>query len=144
MGTKLPRKPLHLKMGAKAATRALLRAAPPEIKAALRPGGMRMARHLSGTFDFMVDFVTAAEDLPRSFKMLKPHLAPGGQLWIAWPKAKVSDAGPRMKEVIRVGYDHGLVESQCISLNDDWSALKFTFPKPGKIYRNSYGKLPKP
>lgn len=27
-------------------------------------------------------------------------------------------------------------------VNVTWSALKFTHPKQGKVYRNSYGRLP--
>lgn len=138
----MPTKPLHLKMGAKPGTRVFLRRAPAELKTALRPARLRIARRLSGTFDFIADFVTQAKALPGTFRSLKPHLDPAGRLWVAWPKAKARDSRLRMTEVIRVGYNHGLVESQCISLNNDWSALTFTFPKAGKIYRNRYGKLP--
>jgi hypothetical protein len=46
-----------------------------------------------------------------------------------------------MKSVIRIGYDHGLVESKGIRVDETWAALKFTHPKTGKVYRNSYGKL---
>lgn len=139
----MPIKPLHLKMGAKAGTRAFLRRAPAFLKTALRPAGLRIAPRLVGKFDFLVAFVTDVEDLPATFRSLKPRIQPGGQLWVAWPKRGNDDsAGPRLADVIRIGYDHGLVESQCISLHEDWSALKFTFPKPGKTYHNSYGKLP--
>jgi hypothetical protein len=44
--------------------------------------------------------------------------------------------------VIGIGYRHGLVESTCLRIDDTWSGLKFTFPKPGKTYANSYGTLP--
>jgi hypothetical protein len=42
--------------------------------------------------------------------------------------------------VIKTGYD-GLVESKCVSVDSTWSALKFTWPKKGKVYNNSYGQL---
>lgn len=29
-----------------------------------------------------------------------------------------------------------------MSVDATWSALKLTHPKPGKTYRNSYGRLP--
>ena len=35
-----------------------------------------------------------------------------------------------------------MVESTSLRVDDTWSALKFTHPKPGKTYRNSYGTLP--
>jgi hypothetical protein len=47
-----------------------------------------------------------------------------------------------LREVIRIGYDHGLVESTTLKIDDNWSAIKFTHHKRGKEYRNSYGKLP--
>lgn len=46
-----------------------------------------------------------------------------------------------IKIIIKLGYDFGLVESTCLSINETWSGLKFTFPKIGKAYNNSYGKL---
>ncbi|USY22641.1 hypothetical protein NE857_14135 [Nocardiopsis exhalans] len=47
-----------------------------------------------------------------------------------------------MKRVIAIGYDLGMVESICLRVDAIWAGLKFTHPKPGKIYRNSYGTLP--
>jgi hypothetical protein len=44
--------------------------------------------------------------------------------------------------VIEIGYSHGLVESTGLSVDLTWSGLKFTRPKAGKIYNNSYGNLP--
>ena len=35
-----------------------------------------------------------------------------------------------------------MVESTCLRIDDTWSGLKFTHPKPGKVYANSYGTLP--
>jgi len=39
-------------------------------------------------------------------------------------------------------YDLNMVESTCLRIDDVWSGLKFTHPKPGKIYANSYGTPP--
>ena len=47
-----------------------------------------------------------------------------------------------LPEIIRIGYDHGLVESTTLRIDDTWSGMKFTHPKSGKVYRNSYGRLP--
>jgi hypothetical protein len=47
-----------------------------------------------------------------------------------------------LKDVIRLAYDAGLVESKTIAFDDEWSAIKLTWPKPGKVYRNSHGRLP--
>ena len=47
-----------------------------------------------------------------------------------------------LPEVIRIGYRHGLVESKTLSVDATWSAIKFTHPVAGKVYKNSYGQLP--
>jgi hypothetical protein len=62
-------------------------------------------------------------------------------LWVSWPKSGQEQTDLKLTNVIRLGYDYGLVESKSISLDKLWSALKFTHPKKGKIYNNSYGKL---
>lgn len=62
-------------------------------------------------------------------------------LWVSWPKSRSADTGLNIKVIIKHGYDYGLVESKAISINDEWSALKFTWPKENVVYRNSYGKL---
>ena len=49
---------------------------------------------------------------------------------------------PQFHNVIKIGYDCGLVESTCLRIDDTWTALRFTHPKPGKVYTNSYGTLP--
>ena len=63
-------------------------------------------------------------------------------LWVSWPKGKQLGTDLALPHVIRIGYSHGLVESSCLSVDATWSALKFTHPKKGKTYNNSYGKLP--
>ena len=62
-------------------------------------------------------------------------------LWISWPKSKQLDTDLTITIVIKIGYDYGLVESKALSINTIWSGLKFTHPKEGVTYRNSFGKL---
>ena len=33
------------------------------------------------------------------------------------------------------------MDCKALSIDATWSALKFTHPKKGKVYANSYGKL---
>ena len=40
-----------------------------------------------------------------------------------------------------LGYAHSLVESTNSPIDDVWTALKFTRPKRGKVYENSYGRV---
>jgi hypothetical protein len=72
---------------------------------------------------------------------LKKHLAQSGSLWVSWPKGRAAGTDLTLRDVIRMAYDAGLVESKTIAFDDEWSAIKLTFPKAGKVYRNSYGKL---
>jgi hypothetical protein len=80
-------------------------------------------------------------DFHKQFPTLKEHLKNTGMLWVSWPKARQLGTDLTLPIVIKIGYDYGLVESKCLSINTAWSALKFTYPKEGKTYANSYGKL---
>lgn len=96
---------------------------------------------LTGEFDYVHLFVKSQADFHEKFPALKEHLKSTGMLWVSWPKARQLGADLTLPIVIKIGYDYGLVESKCLSINATWSALKITYPKEGKIYANSYGKL---
>ncbi|KUJ56194.1 hypothetical protein AR686_11140 [Chryseobacterium aquaticum subsp. greenlandense] len=97
---------------------------------------------LVGKFNHIHLFVTRKTMLEQEFGNMKTYLDQHGTLWISWPKAKQLGTDLDLKEVIRIGYDHFMVESTCMRIDEVWSALKFTFPKPNKEYQNSYGKHP--
>lgn len=128
-------------MGIKEDSRAILVKAPEGPVTAMQLPALDIRSRLSGKFDYMHFFVTTQKELDYQFPRLKKFLAPAGMLWISWPKAKKFDSDLNIKTVIRIGYDHGLVESKALSIDETWSGLKFTHPKAGKIYNNSYGKL---
>ncbi len=130
------------KMGVKAGTRSLLVGAPDEAVDAMQLPDLDLLKARRGTFGYIHLFVTKQAELERRFPKLKPHLQSGGMLWVSWPKGRAMGTDLTLPEVIRIGYDHGLVESTALRIDDTWSAIKFTHPKPGKEYRNSYGKLP--
>lgn len=92
-------------------------------------------------FDHIIFFTKNQSDLDKRFPKYKQHITASGKLWIAWPKGKRLGTDLDIKEVIRIGYNHGLVESTNLRIDDTWTALKFTHPKPGKHYANSYGIL---
>lgn len=87
-------------------------------------------------------FVVIAADLRTAFLVLAAGLATGGALWVSWPKGRRLGSDLTLPRVIEIGYDAGLVESTCLRVDDVWAGLKFTHPKPGKVYANSYGTLP--
>jgi hypothetical protein len=61
---------------------------------------------------------------------------------VSWPKRGQLGSDLSLATVIGIGYDAGLVESTCLRIDDVWAGLRFTHPKPGRTYANSYGTLP--
>jgi hypothetical protein len=134
-------KPLASKLGLLKSKRAILIDAPGEISRELAAGASFFGS-LTGSFDFIHAFFRSQAKLEARFRVLKSHLAPGGALWISWPKGRQLESDLSLPGIIEMGYRHGLVESKTIGVDSTWSAIKFTFPKKGKVYKNSYGRLP--
>lgn len=136
-------KSVSAKMGIKEGARAIFINAPAGVIKAIDPPNLEVATNLRGNFDYIHFFATSQAELQKKFSTLKSHLKPTGMLWISWPKAGQLGTDLTLTEVIKIGYDYGLVESKTLSVDRTWSALKFTYPKKGKVYNNSYGKLKK-
>ena len=131
------------KMGIKKDARAILVDAPPGIADAIGLSDLNLASRLAGDFDYIHFFAENASQLMRRIPTLKSHLLPNGMLWISWRKGGKLKSDLTLHKIIEVGYDHGLVESKTLSVDVTWSAIKFTHPKKGKVYNNSYGTLKK-
>lgn len=129
-------------MGVAPGSRAHFVDAPADATTAMQLPELDLADELTGEFDYLHLFATTQDDLRRDFPELSDHLRQGGMLWVSWPKGGRLGTDLTIRSVIRIGYSHGLVESTCLRVDDTWSGLKFTHPKPGKTYRNSYGVLP--
>jgi hypothetical protein len=135
--------PLLKKIGVKHGMRSILVDAPTEVLEVLDLRGEDVSYRLTGSFDYIHLFVKDREHLDATFPKLKGHLNTDGMLWVSWPKGRRLGTDLTLKNVIEIGYSHGLVESKTISVDSTWSAIKFTFPKEGKLYNNSYGQLKK-
>ncbi len=129
------------KLGIKEGARAFFMNAPVEAVDAIDPSALELAAEVAGDFDYIHLFVKTQEEFNDIFPTLKAHLKPKGMLWVSWPKRGKLNTDLTLPVIINLGYNHGLVESKCISIDATWSALKFTHPKPGKVYNNSYGEL---
>jgi hypothetical protein len=132
------------KMGVREGSRAFLGHLPAPAQAALELPPLDVSPELVGEFDYLHLFATARTELDELFPACASHLAPRGMLWVSWPKGGRLGTDLALPEVIRIGYSHGLVESTTVSVDATWSGLKFTRPRPGRTYRNSYGCLPHP
>jgi hypothetical protein len=128
-------KTVSAKMGIKAASRAVLLNAPAEAVDAIDLPEVEIATRLAGGFDYIHYFVTTQAALDGKLSQLREHLKPDGMLWVSWPKGKKNGTDLTLTMVAKIGYDHGLIESKALSINDTWSGLKFTFPKAGKVYK---------
>jgi hypothetical protein len=129
------------KMGISEGSRAYFANAPVEAIEAIELPEIKVVSKLTGDFEYIHLFVKTQDEFNDHFPKLKPHLSQRGMLWVSWPKNKQLGTDLNIKKVIELGYNFGLVESTCLSIDKIWSGLKFTRPKEGKIYNNSYGKL---
>ena len=130
------------KMGVVPGCRALLVDAPASAVAAMELPPLELGEGPTGSVDHLHLFVTTRAELRRRLPELEPHLAPGGRLWVSWPKGGRLGTDLTLPTVIATSYDAGLVESTCLRVDETWAALKLTRPRPGKRYANSYGTLP--
>jgi hypothetical protein len=133
--------PLPRKLGIKAGMRAIFVNVPSDVIEAIGSPGLDIASKLTGHFDYIHCFTTSQSELEDIFPGLKDHLTPNGMVWISWPKNRQLDTDLTMAKIIKIGYDHGLVESKCVSVDSTWSGIKFTVPIKGKVYNNKYGQL---
>lgn len=125
-------------------SQALLINAPGQSVAAMNLPSLEMLKSLDEgkSFDYLHLFVTAQDQMHGWFPLMRDRLRNDGMLWVSWPKGGRLGTDLTMKSVIKIGYTHNMVESICLRIDDVWAGLKFTHPKPGKKYANSYGTLP--
>lgn len=129
------------KMGIKEHIRAIFINAQKNVLDGMNIPHMETADTLSGEFDYIHIFVINQNEQEKIFPKLKAHLLSEGMLWVSWPKGGQLGTDLSLSKVIKTGYQFGLVESTCLSINAVWSAIKFTHPKKGKIYNNSHAAL---
>lgn len=130
------------KMGIRPGWRSHAIGAPDGVLDTLGLPPLDLAPTLEGMFDYIHLFVLTQAEMISTFPIAKAHLAPGGKLWLSWPKGRRLGSDLTLPTVIEIGYDAGLVESTCLRIDDTWSGLRFTHPRPGTVYANSYGTLP--
>lgn len=129
------------KMGLKEKACAYFANAPKEAIEDMRLPEVEISKILEGEFDYIHLFAKTQAEQTELFPKLKAHLKLDGMLWVSWPKGGQLNSNLTLPKVVKIGYEFGLVESTCLSINNVWSALKFTHPKKGKAYNNSHAKL---
>ena len=130
--------PLPKKLGIKAGARVGVSKAPPAFREALGElpdgvivedaGGKGGAR----SYDVVVAFVTATEELVGAFERLRKRLDPAGGLWIGWPKKKnaAGISSDVTENLVRdVGLATGLVDNKVCAIDETWSGLRLVIRK---------------
>jgi hypothetical protein len=120
--------PLPKKLGLREKSRIALGNMPPDVKRELREAiaSCDTAKDEKANLDFAMLFTAEQSDLKKDFAAWAKRLAPGGMLWISWPK-KTSGVKSDLDEnkVRKIGLKAGLVDVKVCAVSDVWSGLKF-------------------
>ena len=121
-------KPLIAKLDVKPGHRVLVKGAPNEFEAELRPlpEGVVLVAPRARTADCVLLFSTSSAHLEKAFRQAVSILSPAGILWVAWPKKASKVATDLTEDVVRrIGLSAGLVDVKVCALTEVWSGLKF-------------------
>jgi hypothetical protein len=121
--------PLVQKLGIKPGSRLLLVNEPAGFRALL-VGLPDNVNEATDEADVIVFFGTVAADVKKQVPKLKQRLAPGGGLWIAWPKKTSGVETDVTFEVVQpAGLATGLVDNKVCAIDATWTGLRFVFRK---------------
>jgi hypothetical protein len=119
--------PLARKLGFTPGMRAAVLGAPEGFGGTLGelPDGVEVAGRLGGSKDLVVVFVTRRAQLERRLGALRRAIAPGGMVWVAWPKRSSGVETDMTEDVVReVALPDGLVDTKVCAIDETWSGLK--------------------
>jgi hypothetical protein len=120
--------PLATKLGLRDGHRLALVHAPRGWSVPDLPDGVRVARRRPARANVVVAFFGRSADLRAEVEALSAVVAPGGALWLAWPRragGHVSDLTDGVVREAAIGV--GLVDVKVAALDEDWSALRFVW-----------------
>lgn len=80
--------------------------------------------------DWIQVFAVEAKSMLSELTAALSHLAPGGALWLSYPKASARgfSGAPKRAQVLAAVSELGLIPSRSVSLNDQFTALCCTLP----------------
>ncbi|RMH02220.1 MAG: hypothetical protein D6702_09330 [Planctomycetota bacterium] len=122
-GTRLPRK-----IGLRPGEPAILIDAPAGIeeKLAPLPAGTTLRRGARGRAPVVLLFVRNRAALERRFAAAERATAPGGRLWLVWPKKAGALAADLSQPAVRAfGLERAWVDYKVCAVDVDWSGLAF-------------------
>ena len=119
--------PLWKKLGIKEGCRAAVVAEPDDWELEV-PEGVHMFQRATKPLDVILFFTQSERHLRRRFSVLSGYLDPAGGIWVAYPKRSSSlKTDLTFERVQAVGLETGLVDNKSISVDDDWSGVRFVY-----------------
>lgn len=123
--------PLIKKLGLKEGMEALFINEPEEYIRYLGklPKNLAIKHEFQKQVDFIHLFTRSQEELKELFPKLKEKLKKSGMIWISWPKGSCGVGVTNLNEnlVRMIGLENGLVDVKVISVDEEWSGLKFVY-----------------
>jgi hypothetical protein len=90
-------------------------------------------KKLKEPIDFIHLFTKSRRELSIEFPSLIKFLNQSGILWVSWPKQSSNNISDLNKDIIKkIGSANGMIYQNIISVNREWSAIKFTHSNNGK------------
>lgn len=124
--------PLADKLGFKPGMRAFIADMPESVRndIALHDLGLTLLAAPSTGIDAAHIFVTQRATLDREVNALRQLIAPGGFIWVSWPKKAASQDTDITEDVVReVALPTGLVDVKVCAIDDTWWGLKLMIRK---------------
>ena len=126
--------PLARKLSLKDGQRVWWDGMPDSVRAEIEEAGISLDLLPQPPIDVAHIFVTEREDMEAKLKALRPLLAPGGFIWVSWPKkaskvqTDITEDG--IREVILPETD--LVDVKVCAVDSVWSGLKLMVRKASR------------
>lgn len=124
--------PLAQKLGLKAGMRVFVADMPDAVRdaIALNDLGLTLLAAPSTGIDAAHVFVNTRSDLEREIRALRQLIAPGGFIWVSWPKKASKVATDVTEDVVReLALPIGLVDVKVCAVDETWSGLKLMIRK---------------
>ena len=93
------------------------------------PADVTLAPRLKAPLDMAHVFATQASALRNRLPACREAIAPGGMVWVSWPKKSSGVATDVTENVVRAtALSLGLVDIKVCAIDDTWSGLKLVIP----------------
>jgi hypothetical protein len=94
------------------------------------PDGVKVARTLRGSPEFVHLFVTKRREMDKQLRTLRDRIQQNGTVWVSWPKKSAKVDTDITEDVIReVALPLGFVDVKVCAVNEVWSGLKLVIRK---------------